>query len=34
MSESNDEAALFTVDQDFLIYRKHSRKRIPLISPF
>ncbi len=34
MSELHDDAAVFTVDQDFLIYRKHGRKKIPLISPF
>lgn len=34
MSEIHDNAAVFTVDQDFLIYRKHGRKKIPLISPF
>lgn len=34
MSELYDDAAVFTVDQDFLIYRKHGRKKIPLISPF
>lgn len=34
MSEINDDAAVFTVDQDFLIYRKQGRKKIPLISPF
>lgn len=34
MSEIHDDAAVFTVDQDFLIYRKHGRKKIPLISPF
>ena len=34
MSELNDDAAVFTVDQDFLIYRKQGRKKIPLISPF
>lgn len=34
MSEIYDHAAVFTVDQDFLVYRKQGRKRIPLISPF
>lgn len=34
MSELHEDAAVFTVDQDFLIYRKHGRKKIPLISPF
>jgi uncharacterized protein len=34
MSELYDDAAVFTVDQDFLIYRKQGRKKIRLISPF
>lgn len=34
MSEIHDNAAVFTVDRDFLIYRKQGRKKIPLISPF
>jgi len=34
MSELDDNATVFTVDQDFLIYRKHGRKKIPLVSPF
>ncbi len=34
MSELYDDAAIFTVDSDFLIYRKNGRKKIPLISPF
>ena len=34
MSEIHDNAAVFTVDQDFLIYRKQGRKKIPFISPY
>ena len=34
MSEMHEDAAVFTVDQDFLIYRKQGHKKIPLISPF
>lgn len=34
MSELIDNSAVFTVDRDFLIYRKHSRAKVPLISPF
>lgn len=34
MSELHEDASVFTVDQDFLIYRKHGRKKVPLISPF
>ena len=34
MSEIHDNAAVFTVDTDFLVYRKQGRKKIPLISPF
>lgn len=34
MSEIHDDASVFTVDSDFLIYRKNGRKKIPLISPF
>lgn len=34
MSELDDDAAIFTTDSDFLVYRKHGRKKIPLISPF
>lgn len=34
MSEIYDNASVFTVDSDFLIYRKNGRKKIPLISPF
>ena len=34
MSEIHENASVFTVDSDFLIYRKNVRKKIPLISPF
>lgn len=34
MSELHENSAVFTVDSDFLIYRKSGRKKIPLISPF
>jgi predicted nucleic acid-binding protein len=34
MSEIYDDASVFTVDSDFLIYRKNGRKKIPLISPY
>lgn len=34
MSELHDDAAVFTVDRDFLIYRKQGRNKILLISPF
>lgn len=34
MSELYEDALVFTVDSDFLVYRKHRRKKIPLISPF
>lgn len=34
MSELYDDASVFTVDNDFLIYRKNGRKKIPLISPY
>jgi uncharacterized protein len=33
MSESIADSAIFTLDQDFLVYRKHQRQRIPLIMP-
>ncbi len=33
MSELNSNAVVFTVDGDFLVYRKHGRKQIPLIIP-
>ncbi len=33
MSEQIENAVVFTVDSDFLIYRKNGRKQIPLIYP-
>lgn len=33
MAELNDHHAVFTLDSDFGIYRKHGRQSIPLISP-
>ena len=34
MSEQIENSAVFTVDRDFLIYRKQRHQKIPLISPF
>jgi predicted nucleic acid-binding protein len=34
MSEIYEDASVFTVDSDFVIYRKNGRKKIPLISPY
>lgn len=34
MAESRPDSRVFTVDQDFKIYRKRSRRVIPLLSPF
>jgi hypothetical protein len=34
MCELNAEAAVWTLDRDFRIYRRHRRSSIPLISPF
>ncbi len=34
MSEIYEDASVFTVDSDFLIYRKNGRKKIPLICPY
>jgi predicted nucleic acid-binding protein len=34
MAELNPEAAVWTLDRDFRIYRRHRRSSIPLISPF
>ncbi len=34
MSELIENSVVFTVDRDFLVYRKHGRQRIPLIAPF
>jgi uncharacterized protein len=33
LAELYDHAAVFTVDSDFRIYRKHGRRQIPLIIP-
>ena len=33
MSEIIEDSVVFTVDSDFLVYRKSGRKRIPLIYP-
>lgn len=33
MSELIENSVVFTIDSDFLIYRKNGRKRIPLIYP-
>ncbi|CAN5426967.1 PIN domain-containing protein [soil metagenome] len=33
MTELDEKAAVFTLDRDFLIYRKNSRQIIPLLSP-
>ncbi len=34
MIEQNPGCSLFTLDRDFLIYRQHRRRVIPLIAPF
>jgi predicted nucleic acid-binding protein len=34
MSELNAESAVWTLDRDFRVYRRHRRSSIPLISPF
>ena len=34
MSELHPDSAIFTLDRDFKIYRRHRRSSIPLISPF
>ena len=33
MSEIHTESAILTLDTDFLIYRKHGNRHIPLIMP-
>jgi uncharacterized protein len=33
LAELNDRASVFTIDDDFGIYRKHGRRIIPLIGP-
>ncbi len=34
MSELHPQSHIFTIDRDFLIYRREGRKKIPLIAPF
>ena len=34
MSELYPEAVVFTLDRDFLVYRRNGRQRIPIIAPF
>lgn len=34
MAEQNPDAAVWTLDHDFQIYRKYRHEPIPLISPF
>ena len=34
MSEIHGECRILTLDRDFLIYRRHGRRTIPLIAPF
>lgn len=34
LTELHDNASVFTMDTDFRIYRKHSRRQIPLIAPW
>jgi predicted nucleic acid-binding protein len=34
MSELEPESVIFTLDRDFLVYRRNGRQRIPLIAPF
>jgi predicted nucleic acid-binding protein len=34
MNELHPESAIWTLDRDFKIYRRHGRSSIPLISPF
>ncbi len=34
MSELEPEGVIFTLDRDFLVYRRNGRQRIPLIAPF
>lgn len=33
MAELLDDSAVFTLDSDFLIYRKHRNQRIPVVTP-
>lgn len=34
MSELYPDSAVFTMDRDFLVYRRNGRQKIPLIAPF
>jgi predicted nucleic acid-binding protein len=34
MSEFERDCAVFTLDQDFLVYRRNGRQTIPLLAPF
>jgi uncharacterized protein len=34
MSELHSESVIFTLDRDFLIYRRNGRQKVPLIAPF
>ncbi len=34
MSELHRESVIFTLDRDFLIYRRNGRQKIPLLAPF
>lgn len=34
MSELYEPCRLLTLDSDFLVYRRHGRKTIPLLAPF
>lgn len=34
MSELYDDAAILTLDRDFLVYRKHARHAVPILAPF
>jgi len=34
MSELHDASRVMTVDTDFIVYRRHGRRTIPLLSPF
>ena len=34
LSELRRDSVVFTLDRDFLVYRRHGRQRIPLLAPF
>jgi hypothetical protein len=34
MSELQAESVIFTLDRDFLVYRRNGRHKIPLLAPF